>query len=45
MKREHLFTTALLVITAATLSGQAKPKKFLTAPITIEDQGSSSSAA
>jgi len=30
----------LLVITAVTLSGQTRPKKFLTAPLTIEDQGS-----
>jgi hypothetical protein len=36
---------ALLVITAVTLSGQAKPKKFLTAPLTIEDRAASSSAA
>ena len=40
MKRERLFTVLLLVITAATLSGQTRPKKFLTAPLTIEDQGS-----
>ena len=40
MKRKHLFTAMLLVITAVTLSGQTRPKKFLTAPLTIEDQGS-----
>src|SRR4026207_952057 len=40
MKREHLLIAALLIITAVTLSGQTKPKKFLTAPLTIEDQGS-----
>jgi hypothetical protein len=40
MKREHLLTAMLLVITAVTLSGQTRPKKFLTAPLTIEDQGS-----
>jgi hypothetical protein len=40
MKREHLFTAVLLVITAVTLSGQNRPKRFLTAPLTIEDQGS-----
>jgi len=40
MKRKHLFTAILLVVTAVTLSAQAKPKKFLTAPLTIEDQGS-----
>jgi hypothetical protein len=40
MKHEHLLTAVLLVLTAVTLSGQAKPKKFLTAPLTIEDQGS-----
>jgi hypothetical protein len=40
MKREHLLTAILLVITAATLSGQTKAKRFLTAPLTIEDQGS-----
>jgi hypothetical protein len=40
MKREHLLTAMLLVIMAATLSGQTKPKRFLTAPLTIEDQGS-----
>jgi len=40
MKRTHLLTAVLLVITAVTLSGQTKPKKFLTAPLTIEDQGS-----
>ncbi len=40
MKREHLLTAVLLVITAVTLSGQTKPKRFLTAPLTIEDQGS-----
>jgi hypothetical protein len=40
MKREHLFTAVLLVIMAATLSGQTRPKRFLTAPLTIEDQGS-----
>jgi len=40
MKHEHLFTALLLVITAVTMSGQTRPKKFLTAPLTIEDQGS-----
>ena len=40
MKHEHLFSALLLVITAVTLSGQTTPKKFLTAPLTIEDQGS-----
>jgi hypothetical protein len=40
MKREHLFTAVLLVITAVALSGQTRPKRFLTAPLTIEDQGS-----
>ena len=40
MKCTHLFTTVLIVVTAVTLSGQTKPKKFLTAPLTIEDQGS-----
>ena len=40
MKREHLLTAVLLVSTAVILSGQTKPKKFLTAPLTIEDQGS-----
>jgi hypothetical protein len=40
MKRHHVFTAVLLVITAVTLSGQTRPKKFLTAPLTIEDQGS-----
>ena len=40
MKREHPFTVILLVIAVATLSGQTKPKRFLTAPLTIEDQGS-----
>ena len=40
MKREHLFIVMLLVTTAGTLSGQTRPKKFLTAPLTIEDQGS-----
>src|SRR5678816_1584073 len=40
MKREHLFIVMLLVATAVALSGQTRPKKFLTAPLTIEDQGS-----
>ena len=40
MKREHLLTAVLLVMTAAALSGQTRPKRFLTAPLTIEDQGS-----
>ena len=40
MKRKHLLTAVLLVIMAATLSGQTRPKRFLTAPLTIEDQGS-----
>ena len=40
MKREHLLAAILLVITAVTLSGQTAPKKFLTAPLLIEDQGS-----
>src|SRR5262245_29598618 len=40
MKHERLLTAVLLIITAVTVSGQAKPKKFLTAPLTIEDQGS-----
>jgi hypothetical protein len=40
MKRERLLTAILLVAMAATLSGQAKPKRFLTGPLTIEDQGS-----
>ena len=40
MKREHLLTAVLLLITVVTLSGQTRPKKFLIAPLTIEDQGS-----
>ena len=40
MKYTHLFTSVLIVITAVALSGQTKQKKFLTAPLTIEDQGS-----
>ena len=40
MKRESLFSAILLVAMAVTVSGQAKPKKFLTGPLTIEDQGS-----
>jgi len=40
MKRKSVFTAVLLVIIAATLSGQTRPKRFLTAPLTIEDQGS-----
>ena len=40
MKREGLFSAILLVAMAVTVSGQAKPKKFLTGPLTIEDQGS-----
>src|SRR5689334_25151092 len=40
MKREHLCAAILLIFTAASLSGQTAPKKFLTAPLTIEDQGS-----
>jgi hypothetical protein len=39
MQRERLLTAVLLVITAAALSGQTRPKRFLTAPLTIEDQG------
>ncbi len=40
MKRASVFSAILLVAMAATLSGQAKPKRFLTGPLTIEDQGS-----
>lgn len=40
MKREHLLAAILLFTTAVTLSGQQAPKKFLTAPLLIEDQGS-----
>jgi hypothetical protein len=40
MERDNLFAAMLLVITAVTLSAQTTPKKFLTAPLTIEDQGS-----
>ena len=40
MKRKYLFTAVLLVISAITLSGQTRTKRFLTAPLTIEDQGS-----
>ncbi len=49
MKRERLLTAVLLVITAAALSGQTRPKRFLTplrraagSALTgmIEDQGS-----
>lgn len=39
MQRERLLTAVLLVITAAALSGQTRPKRFLTAPLTIKDQG------
>jgi hypothetical protein len=38
-----VFSSAiLLVVMAVTISGQSaqKPKRFLTAPLTIEDQGS-----
>ncbi len=40
--RGHLFTAILFAAMATSVSGQAgqKPKKFLTAPLTIEDQGS-----
>jgi hypothetical protein len=40
MKHKYLFTAVLLVISAITLSGQTRTKRFLTAPLTIEDQGS-----
>ena len=40
MKRKYLFTAVLFVISAITLSGQTRTKRFLTAPLTIEDQGS-----
>jgi hypothetical protein len=40
MKRKHLLIAMLVVIATVPLFGQAKPKKFLTAPLTIEDQGS-----
>ena len=40
MKRDTLLSALLLVFMAVTLSGQAKPKRFLTGPLTIEDQGS-----
>ena len=40
MKRERLLAAVLLVVTATALSGQTRPKRFLTAPLTVEDQGS-----
>ena len=40
MTRRSGISALLVVALATTLSGQVKPKKFLTAPLTIEDQGS-----
>jgi hypothetical protein len=40
MKRETAVSALMVVAMAATLSAQAPAKKFLTAPLTIEDQGS-----
>ena len=40
MTRESAVSALMVVAMAATLSGQAPAKRFLTAPLTIEDQGS-----
>ena len=40
MTRETAVSALMVVAMAATLSGQAPAKRFLTAPLTIEDQGS-----
>jgi hypothetical protein len=40
MKRRSVLSAVLVVLMATTLAGQARQKRFLTGPLTIEDQGS-----